>query len=184
LIQDSDKFVIQDGVKCPRIPPWPHPGRNNLLAGLPLVPILGLALYILIKTSPLMLAIWLLAFFLFAWPLRYLVCARCPYYGRHCSTIMGKLVPRMFKKQEGKSMKLGLWLDVVSFLFLFLWPAPSAYQVGGMILALVWVGAFFLLFLFLSFFACAHCPLTFCPIGRGGGWVVRWLGGWKNKFRG
>jgi len=161
-----DNYVIQDGVKCPKVSPWPK--KNGLISSLPLIPILGLAIYILVETSLSLLAIWLLAFFLFAWPLRYLVCARCPYYGQHCSTMMGKLIPRMFKKQEGKSMKLGLWLDVFFFLFLFLLPAPAAYRVGGMALFLVWVGLFLLLFVFLSIFACACCPLTFCPIGRGG----------------
>ncbi|MDD5225463.1 MAG: hypothetical protein PHE84_15885 [bacterium] len=166
--QDSDKFVIQDGVKCPRVSPWPPSGRNNLIMAVFLIPILGTAVYVLAKTSPLMLAVWLLALLLFAWPLRYLICARCPYYGQHCSTNMGKIVPLMFKKQEGKSMKLGLWLDVVSFFFLFLLPAPAAYRVGGMTLALVWAGAFLLLFILISTLACAYCPLTFCPIGRGG----------------
>ncbi len=164
----TDDYVIQDGVKCPRVSPWPPPGRNNLIMAVFLIPILGTAVYVLAKTSLLMLGVWLLALLLFAWPLRYLICARCPYYGQHCSTNMGKLVPYMFKKQEGKSMKLGLWLDVASFLILFLLPAPATYRVGGIALALAWIGAFLILFIMTSTFACAHCPLTFCPIGRGG----------------
>ena len=73
-------------------------------------------------------------------------------------------------------MKTGLWLDVLSFTVLFLLPVPEAYELGGAVLTAVWVGALLLFFLLLSFLACAVCPLTFCPIGRGGKAFWRMLG--------
>ncbi len=157
-------FTVQDGVRCPSRAPWSP--RVSTLTSLTFIPIILLAFYILAQASVFKLFIWLLLFAIFAYPLRYLICARCPYYGQSCSTLYGRTVPRMFKKQEGKSMVLGLWLDVVFFLVLFLTPLPEVWRVGGFPMLLLWVGAFALMFGTVSRIACTVCPLTFCPIGR------------------
>ena len=166
--------MIQDGVPCPKQSPWPK--YVGWVTTLPMLPMTALGIYILARTDTPKLILWLIVLGIFAFPLRYFVCARCPYYGQHCSTTMGKFVPLLFRKQEGKPMKTGLWLDVLSFTVLFLLPVPEAYELGGAVLAAVWVGALLLFFLLLSFLACAVCPLTFCPIGRGGKAFWRMLG--------
>jgi hypothetical protein len=74
----------------------------------------------------------------------------------------------MFRKQEGRSILLGLWLDVAFFLALFLVPLPEVWRVGGFLLLLFWVGAFVLMIATVTRLACSVCPLTFCPIGRAG----------------
>ena len=158
--------VVQDGVTCPRTSPWP--AGTNWTMRLMFVPVIVTPVYILAQTNLLKLGLWLLLFGLFAYPLRYLVCARCPYYGQPCSTDLGKIVPRMFKKQEGKSMRLGLWLDVVSFVLLFVLPLPEVWRWGGVPTILLWCGMFVALFLVMTKVACSPCPLTFCPIGRAG----------------
>ena len=162
----QDEFVVQDGVRCPSRAPWAP--RVSTLTSLTFIPIILLAFYTLAQTSVLKLLLWLLLFGIFAYPLRYLVCARCPYYGQRCSTMLGLTVPRMFRKQEGRSMLLGLWLDVAFFLALFLVPLPEVWRFGGFLLLLLWVGAFVLMIATVTHLACSVCPLTFCPIGRAG----------------
>ena len=162
----EDEFVVQDGVRCPSRAPWSP--RVSTMTSLTFIPILLLALYILAQASVFKLFIWLLLFAIFAYPLRYLICARCPYYGQSCSTLYGRTVPRMFKKQDGKSMVFGLWFDVLFFLALFLIPLPDVWRLGGFLLLLLWVGAFTLMIGTVTRIACTVCPLTFCPIGRAG----------------
>ena len=164
--EGEQEFVVQDGVRCPSHPPWAP--RVSTLTSLTFIPIILLACYVLAQTSLFKLVAWLLLLTIFAYPLRYLVCARCPYYGQRCSTMLGLTVPRMFRKQEGRSMLLGLWLDVAFFLALFLIPLPEVWQVGGFLLLLLWVVAFVLMIATVTRLACSICPLTFCPIGRAG----------------
>jgi len=164
--EGREKSVIQDGVSCPSKAPWPS--WVSKLTSLSMLPVALAGIYILAATSTLKLVVWLGLFALFAIPLRYLVCARCPYYGENCSTFMGKAVPFLFKKQEGQSMKLGLWLDVAFIGLLFLIPLPDAWRLGGLVLLLLWISIFGLMFALLSRLACSACPFTFCPIGKAG----------------
>lgn len=161
-----ESCVTQDGVPCPKEPPW-HP-RVSTITGLPFIPIVALAVFVLAQTSVTKLVLWTGLLVVFAYPLRYLVCARCPYYGQKCSSGFGTAVPRMFRKQEGKSMIPGLWLDVLLFALLLLIPLPDMWRWGGGLMALAWLAAFFLFFAVLTRTACSVCPFTFCPIGRGG----------------
>lgn len=111
--QCRDESVIQDGVICPKTAPW---GRHiGVLTTIPYIFIVIFAVIILARTSITAMVIWLLLLFAFAFPLRYLICARCPYYGQPCSTVLGMVTPKFFKKQENQSMILGLWLDVLFF---------------------------------------------------------------------
>lgn len=162
----SKEKVIQDGVACSCEPPWPR--WVSWLTSLAMLPVALCGAYILANTSPWKLALWLVLFALFAIPLRYLVCARCPYYGKSCSTFLGRTVPLLLKKQEGRSMKLGLWLDVVFMTLLFALPLTEAWHLGGLLLLLLWVSVFGSMFAVLSRVACSLCPFTFCPIGRAG----------------
>ncbi len=158
--------VIQDGVTCPGKAPWSLTASR--LAALSMVPTIVLGIYILAQTNIPKLLLWLLILVVFIYPLRYLICARCPYYGQDCSTPFGKIVPHLFKKQEGKSMLLGLWLDLVFLAVLFVLPLPEVWKLGGFLLLLVWFGAQTFTSAVLTRMACSVCPLTFCPVGRMG----------------
>ena len=165
--------VLQDGVTCPGTSPWAR--HTGILTGIPMIFITVLAVYILGKTNITALVLWLLLLFSFAVPLRYLICARCPYYGQPCSTMVGVLIPRLFKKQEGKSMVTGLWLDVLFFLLLFVIPLPYAWLNFGWPVTLLWVNAVILGALALTRFGCARCPFAFCPIGKAARvfWIIK-----------
>ncbi|MDY6856034.1 MAG: hypothetical protein SWO11_15265 [Thermodesulfobacteriota bacterium] len=162
----STDSIIQDGIACPRKPPWDP--KVSKITALPFLLIVVLAIHVLFQAGIIKLIIWLLALAIFAYPLRYLICARCPYYGTDCSSIMGRLVPKLFKKQEGKSMVIGLWLDIVFFIFLFAYPLPYIWRIEGLLFIVVWCIAFFLAFIVLTRLACSICPFTFCPIGKAG----------------
>lgn len=160
------EFIMQDGVRCPRKPPWDK--KVSKITGLPFILIILLAVNVLFQAGFLKLVIWVSVFGFFAYPLRYLICARCPYYGMNCSTSMGKIVPKMFKKQDGKSMKFGLYMDILCFTFLFLYPLPAIWELKGILFLLAWCGAFMLMLATLYRLACSICPFTFCPVGRCG----------------
>ena len=120
--QTKEKAVtchIQDRGEYPAQPPWPR--HTATLTGIPMAVTGLLGTYILAVTSLPALVIWLVLGLILVYPLRYLICARCPYYGQSCSTPMGRLIPYLFKKQTG-SMKAGLWGDVILGVPLFLIP--------------------------------------------------------------
>ena len=162
----DEEGLVQDGVPCPRTPPWT--ARSSRLTRLLFIPMIVLPIVILVQTSIPKLLLWLLLLGIFVYPLRYLVCARCPYYGETCCTDFGRLAAKMFRKQEGRSMRLGLWLDVVFFALLCLVPLPEVYAYGGVLMLLVWFAVFFAVFAGLTRLACSVCPFSFCPIGKAG----------------
>jgi hypothetical protein len=162
----NNECRIQNGVSCPKKSPWPS--WVGKVTGIPFFLIAVFASYVLYQTNVIVLAVWIVAFVIFLIPLRYLVCARCIYYGQDCSTTMGKTVPLLFKKQEGKSILLGLWLDIAFFAFLFLLPIPGVFCFGGWLLFALWCGTFFLAFIVITRLGCSYCPFTFCPIGKAG----------------
>ena len=65
-------------------------------------------------------------------------------------------------------MKLGLGLDLVAMILLFVIPLPDAWRTGGAVLLILWVGANLITFGVLTKLACSACHFTFCPIGKAG----------------
>ena len=164
--QEAEEYVWQDGCRGPRKAPWP-PWISRLTA-LPFAAMFCLGAYILYSSSTVRLAIWLGVIAFAVFPGRYLLCARCPYYGQRCSTLLGLFTPFLHKKQEGKSMKLGLWLDLLEMIALFLIPIVDAWRVGGAWMLALWILVSAGAFLTLTRLACPSCSFTFCPIGRAG----------------
>ncbi len=169
------EIIVHNGISCPKKSPWPK--KSAIITFIPWPFIVLMAVYILAKTSILMLGVWSAAFLLFAIPLRYLICAPCPYYGQSCSTIMGKVVPFVFKNRPGTPLALGLWLDIVSFTVLLIIPIPYAWNIGGVGLTAAWVGVFLIFLFALPIYGCHYCPFTYCPIGKAGRGLARWFHG-------
>lgn len=165
---------LPDCPGCPPEPPWPK--YTAVITFLPWPVITGMGVYILWNTSRVMLGVWLAAFFLFFVPLRYLVCAPCPYYGKSCSTIMGRLVPLMFAKRPGTPLAIGLWLDIVSFAVLSIIPVPYAWRLGGPALTALWLAVFSAALISLGTLGCRYCPFTYCPIGKAARGLAGFLG--------
>ena len=170
LVDQQDKYsgdcVIQDGISCPKKPPWPS--WVSKITAIPFILLLSIVVIFLSQINAVKLAIWLLAFGILLGPMRYFVCARCVYYGKDCASILGRLVPLVFKKQEGRSMRPGMVVEVAFLFFLFLLPLPDFYGYLGWPLIALWFGTFLLAFMVMTGLACLSCPLTFCLIGMGG----------------
>lgn len=159
-------FIVQDGCRAPAKAPW-RP-RISRLTSIPYAIMFLTGVYILAGSNNLLFIIWLAIVVFSIVPGRYLLCARCPYYGQHCSTGFGRLVPYLFKKVEGKSMKPGLWLDLTEMILLFVIPMPDAWRKGGAALLGLWIGVNLLSFGALTLLACPSCSFVFCPIGKVG----------------
>ncbi len=160
--------------ECLSQSPWP--GYSVIVTFIPWPVIVCMGVYILYKTSFTMLGVWLAAFFLFFVPLRYLICARCPYYGKNCSAITGRMVPFFFAKRPGTPLAVGLWLDIVFFAILSLIPVPFAFKLGGALLTAAWLAVFASAIILLALFGCRYCPFTYCPIGKASRGIFRALG--------
>ena len=118
--QHTNDFIIQDGCHCPNDPPW-HP-RVSKITAIPILLFFAVGLFGVFQLGYGFLLIWLILVGIKVYGIRYLVCARCPYYGKNCSSFFGKLVPLLHKKQENKSMVIGLWIDTLFWGILFLFP--------------------------------------------------------------
>lgn len=174
-------FIMQDGIKCPKASPWEGRRHISNIVMLPLLTALVLGTYILVATSMKALIIWYTLLFVLLYPLRYMVCARCPYYGQNCYTPMGKLIPHLFPRQQGKSMKLGLWLDIVIAVPFFLMVYPFAYQLHGWRMVFIWFIISLIFFTFLTQLGCLNCPFAFCPVGKMGRQYWSLIGSFKKK---
>ncbi len=169
----ENEVIVRKKVSYPKQSPWPR--KSAILTFLPWPFIVIMAIYILARSSTFMLTVWIVAFLLFAIPLRYLICAPCPYYGQNCSTIMGRVVPFLFKNRPGTPMVLGLWLDIVSFVVLPIIPIPYTWKLGGIALTAVWLAVFLMFFSAMSLYGCHYCPFTYCPIGKVGRKLADWF---------
>lgn len=171
--KDGPLIFIQDGYPYPEKPPW-DPGVTRITSSLVFI-FFWAGLYGTFKVGFLTGIIWILAFCFKLFAVRYMVCARCPYYGCHCSCFYGKLAAFCFDKQENKSMELGLWIDLLVWSFIFMFPLYH-YIMGGMLFyAGIWCLLFLVMFGSLSILACSICPFEFCPQGLAGRWVGRFL---------
>ncbi|MBU1172707.1 MAG: hypothetical protein KKD44_24375 [Proteobacteria bacterium] len=62
-------------------------------------------------------------------------------------------------------MKLGLWLDMFIWSFIFLYPLYYYLKLDMDLYAMFWCFIYFVMFGCLSVFACSTCPFEFCPQG-------------------
>lgn len=161
-----EKFIMQDGCRCPEEPPW-HPTVSKITA-VPILFFFGVGGYGMAQLGYLYFAVWISLVGIKIYGIRYIVCARCPYYGTNCSSFFGRLVPFLHKKQENKSMVIGLWIDTLFWGVLFLYPLYYFVQNKMYITTLMYGSSFLLMVVLLSRLACSICPLTICPVGQMG----------------
>ncbi|MBU0994348.1 MAG: hypothetical protein KJ737_17795 [Proteobacteria bacterium] len=170
----SQKFIIQDGCHCPEDPPW-HSTVSKITA-LPILFFFGIGAFGVAHLGYVYFFVWLVLAGIKIYGIRYLVCARCPYYGKNCSSFFGKLVPFMHKKQENKSMIIGLWIDTLFWGILFLYPLYYFLQYKMYGFTILYCLSFLLMVGTITRLACIICPLTICPVGKMGRIYWRILG--------
>ncbi|MBC7231310.1 MAG: hypothetical protein H5T74_13080 [Actinobacteria bacterium] len=90
------------------------------------------------------------------------ICARCPYYGEHCSTLFGRLTPLMWERDERLLTTRSFYWDIALAPILFVLPAPDAYRVSKR-LFIAYLAAWALFLGTLHTLGCRRCPLTVCP---------------------
>jgi hypothetical protein len=159
-------FITQDGCRCPAEPPW-HPMVSRVTA-VPIIVYFIIAALGMIKVGFLPFLLWFVLAAIKVYGIRYYVCARCPYYGKDCSSFFGRLVPLMHKKQENRSMVTGLKVDTLFWAILFFYPLYHFLKNGMMGFTLVYCFWFFMMVGVLTRLACTVCPLTICPVGQMG----------------
>ncbi|MBU0991583.1 MAG: hypothetical protein KJ737_03725 [Proteobacteria bacterium] len=172
--EQEELVCIQDGCKYPKNPPW-SPVVTKLTSLWILIFFLA-GVYGTLKVGFSVFFIWTLIFCIKLYVIRYIVCARCPYYGENCSCFYGKLAARLFEKQENKSMKMGLWIDCFVWYFIFLYPLYYYLKLDMDVYAMFWVFLFFAMSGTLSVLACSTCPFEFCPQGYVGRIVGKIMG--------
>jgi hypothetical protein len=173
-IKKENIIHIQDGCRYPEKTPW-SPMVTRITSSMVLIFFLA-GVYGTFKAGFFVFLVWVAAFAFKLWGVRYIVCARCPYYGEDCSCFYGRFTAHFYKKQENKSMKMGLWIDLFVWAFIFLFPLYHYLDAGMDLFALFWCSIFAFMFGSLSVFACSTCPFEFCPQGFVGRWVGKIIG--------
>lgn len=177
----TQEFTIQDGCHCPNDPPW-HPMVSKITA-VPILLFFGVGFFGVAQLGYVYFLIWLILAGIKIYGIRYLVCARCPYYGKNCSSFFGKLVPLLHKKQENKSMVIGLYIDTLFWGILFLFPLYYFLQYKMAGFTILYCLSFIFMVGILSRLACTVCPLTVCPVGKMGRLFWRIFGLKINESR-
>lgn len=141
--------------------PWDRESAtlNQALMGLPvLIGSLAMAKY---GRRKLLYYIPGVALFLTCW--RRFTCARCRYYGRECSTMLGIMTARMMPPDEGKPLdRNAMYADFAFIGLLSILPLPQVFKrlsLGVLYLAAVAAG-----FSAILFNACGRCGNDFCPM--------------------
>jgi len=159
-----EHVIMQDGCRCPETPPW-HPNVSKITA-VPILLFFGIGAYGMAKLGYMYFLGWFILAAIKIYGIRYFVCARCPYYGKNCSSFFGKLVTFMHKKQENKSMVIGLWIDTLFWGIIFIYPLYYFLKYKMYVLTMLYCFACFLMVSILTRLACSICPLTICPVGK------------------
>ncbi len=133
--------------------------QNQIAMSLPVF--LGAAA--LIKRRPVKLLPYLLfvAFFSTLW--RKAVCARCQYYGKACSTLLGVFTSKIMRKDERKELNRNTMLidfSIIGLLALF----PLREAMNLRVIRVLYPASLLAGFLFIFLKGCPRCGNDFCPL--------------------
>lgn len=141
--------------------PWDRASaiRNQALMSLPIA--LGTFALARYRARKLLVFLPAVAAFLTVW--RKFVCARCRYYGRECSTLLGiataRMMPRDTEHELGRSEMV--W-DFAFIGALLLMPLRQVLKSG--ILTVAYLGSAAASLAAILFDACGRCENEFCPM--------------------
>jgi hypothetical protein len=93
------------------------------------------------------------------------ICARCPYYGEHCSTLFGKITPLMWPRSDKPMTTQGFYWDLALLPAIFLYPLPEIWR-GSKGSFAAYLAAWGLYLATMYNLACKRCPLEACPVPR------------------
>jgi len=140
--------------------PWP-PHTAYLTTSLMAVPSL-LGLYALLRKAPRRLPIFASLWVAIATAVRRVVCCRCDYYGKECSTLMGQWTAMLFPRDEDNPLTAEAFqLDFLLIGASFLYPLPQVKAMGRRYLALYLASALGGAAA-LRRLGCRYCPNAVC----------------------
>jgi hypothetical protein len=160
---------MADNTDCPEVDcaecaqsPWPQGTSyiNTAFFGVPAL----MGMYALLKKAPLRLPILAGMWVAISTVMRKVVCCRCEYYGKDCSTLMGKLTPLMYEKDEEHPLTAqSFYMDFTLIGASILFPLPQVKKMGrgyliAYILALLVGGVV------IRLLGCGNCPIAVCPM--------------------
>jgi hypothetical protein len=140
---------------------WDMPGAvlNQVMMGFPAV----VGTYAIARWKPVKLLVYLplVAGFFTAW--RRFVCARCRYYGRECSTLMGITTSWMMPHDEEKPLdRKAMVADFTYITIIGLMPLRQVMK--RPVLALLYTFGLLAAVSSILFNACWRCGNEFCPL--------------------
>jgi hypothetical protein len=161
--------AMADEKGCPEVEcaecaesPWPQ-GTSYVTTAFFGMPML-LGAYALLKKAPLRLPIFLGLWVAITTVLRKFVCCRCEFYGKDCSTLMGKWTAILYEKDEEHPLTAqAFYLDFALIGASILFPLPQVKKMGKgylvLYLMVLMAGA-----LATRLLGCANCPIAVCPM--------------------
>jgi hypothetical protein len=160
---------MTDGTDCPVTDcaecgesPWPA-GTSYITTAFFGVPAL-MGMYALMKKAPMRLPIFAGLWLAITTVMRKVVCCRCEYYGKDCSTLMGKLTPYLYEKDSEHPLTAeAFYLDFALIGASMLFPLPQVKKMGRGYL-LLYVLALVAGSVVIRLLACNNCPVAVCPM--------------------
>lgn len=141
--------------------PWDRNSAivNQVLMGIPV----AIGAQAIARYRPLKLTYYLPGVVLLVTAWRRFVCARCQYYGKECSTLLGISTARMMPRDEEKALDRNTMMADFTYMgVLALIPLPQVLKKRRLaVLYLLSLAAFFSAVLFN---ACGRCGNDFCPM--------------------
>jgi hypothetical protein len=132
---------------------------NSVLMGLP-VP---LGAHALAKYKPWKLLIYLPAAVGFVTAWRKFICARCQFYGKQCSTVMGITTAMLMPRDESRPLDRNAMIADFSYIgALVLFPLPQVMKRTG--LAALYLASATAAVTAILLNACPRCGNDFCPM--------------------
>jgi hypothetical protein len=132
---------------------------NQVFFSMPTV----IALYAIAKYKPRKLPVFLAGNVALYTVMRRFACARCQYYGRPCSTMLGIMTAKIMPRDESKKLdRNGITADIAIILALGFYAMPQTNK--SLKLALVYQASIVAAVGAILFNGCGKCGNDFCPM--------------------
>lgn len=140
--------------------PWPH-GTGYITTTLFGMPGL-MGAYALLRKAPLRLPIFAGIWVAIVTWVRKIICCRCDFYGKECSTLMGKWTAMIYEKDEEHPLTTeAFYVDFGLIGASILFPLPQVRKMGARYLAL-YLAVVVASAVAIRQLACSRCPIDVC----------------------
>ena len=149
--------------ECKPANPWPKSQSFITMGTATAAWLLGL--YAIAREKPKKLPAYLAASIVIMTISRKALCARCPFYGKNCSMLIGKWAPLLYERSDKPLTRWSFIQDGLVGNFLFTYPLPELWKRSPRLFLAYQVAL--QSFLGIAVFrGCTRCPLEVCPVNR------------------